>query len=260
MGSSSSSRVAPESCSSRIWNRACWPPERDSYFCSDCAGQPVAVQRPGGGLAAQPRAVLVAAVQDFQQGLAQQVGPDVGLGEEAGPDPGAEFHGALVRHLGDLDVGHRQVLPLRIGAAGGEQAQEVALARAVGAEDAHAVAEPDLGGERLHQAGQFQLFGDDGALGGAAALEPHLHVLLDRQGLGRPGLEELRQAGLRGVVPVGHVGAERGLVLVHVDEFLELHVLLVPALAQLLEAGVPVARGRPRRSRSRRRGSRRRRR
>ncbi len=79
--------------------------------------------------------------------------------------------------------------------------------------------------------------------GGASALEPHLHVLLDRQGLGRAGLEELRQPGLRGVVAVGHVGAERGLVLVHVDEFLELHVLLVPALAQLLEACVPVRAG-----------------
>ena len=119
----------------------------------------------------------------------------------------------------------------------------MALARTVGTEDAHAVAEPDLGGERLHQAGQFQLLGHDGALGGAAALEPHLHVLLDRQGLGRAGLEELREPGLRGVVPVGHVGAERGLVLVHVDEFLELDVLLVPALAQLLEARVPVGPG-----------------
>ena len=79
--------------------------------------------------------------------------------------------------------------------------------------------------------------------GGASALEPHLHVLLDRQGLGRAGLEELRQPGLRGVVAVGHVGAECGLVLVHVDEFLELHVLLVPALAQLLEACVPVRAG-----------------
>ena len=91
--------------------------------------------------------------------------------------------------------------------------------------------------------GQFQLLGHDGALGRPAALEPHLHVLFDRQGLGRPGLKELGQPGLGGVVPVGHVGAERGLVLVHVDEFLELDVLLVPALAQLLEARVPVRAG-----------------
>jgi hypothetical protein len=72
--------------------------------------------------------VLIAPVQDFQQGLAQQVRPDVGLGEEAGPDAGAEFHGALVRHFGDFDVGYWQVLPFRIGSAGGKQPQEVALA------------------------------------------------------------------------------------------------------------------------------------
>ena len=34
VGSSSSSRVAPDSSSSRIWKRACWPPESDSKRCS----------------------------------------------------------------------------------------------------------------------------------------------------------------------------------------------------------------------------------
>ena len=203
-------------------------------------GQTVAVQRTGGGFTAEAGAVFIAPVQDFEQGFTQQVGPDVGLREEAGPDPGTEFYGTFVRDFGDVDVGHRQVLPFRVGAAGGEQSQEVALAGAVGAQHADAVAEPNLGGERLHQSGQFQFLCHYGALGGAAALEPHLHILFDRKRFRRSDLKELRQPRLCGVVPVGHVGAERGLVLVHVDEFLELHVLLVPTLAQFLEAGIPV--------------------
>ena len=58
---------------------------------------------------------------------------------------------------------------------------------------------------------------------------------------GGPGLQELGQPGLGRVVAVGHVGAEGRLVLVHVHELLELGVLLVPALAQFLEAFVAFA-------------------
>ena len=165
------------------------------------------------------------------------------LREEPGPDAGTELHGAFVRYFSNHYVGHRQVLALRIGAAGGEQAQEVALARAVGAEHADTVSEPDLRGERLHESGQFELLGHDGTLGCPPTLEPHLDVLLDRQGLGWPGFQELGQAGLRSLVPVGHVGTESSLVLVHIDEFFELYVLLVPALAEFLKPGVTVRAG-----------------
>ena len=94
------------------------------------------------------RGAIDVSVHDSAKGLAQQVGPDVGLGEEAGPDPGTEFPCALVRPPGDLDVGHRQVLPPGIRAARGEQAPAVALPRTVGAKDAPPVPEPDIRGAR----------------------------------------------------------------------------------------------------------------
>ena len=72
--------------------------------------------------------MLVAAVQDVHEGAPQEIGARVRLGEEPGPDARAELHGALVRHFGDLDVGHGQVFPLRIGSAGGQQPEEVRLA------------------------------------------------------------------------------------------------------------------------------------
>ena len=104
-----------------------------SKVCSAARGQPVAVQRPGRLLPAQPGAVLVAAVQDLQQRPADQLGVGVGLGEEARPHPRAEHGRPGVRHRVDRDVGHRLVLDVRVGAAAGEQPQEVRLARPVGA-------------------------------------------------------------------------------------------------------------------------------
>ncbi|EKB47157.1 hypothetical protein B879_04250 [Cecembia lonarensis LW9] len=117
------------------------------------------------------------------------------------------------------------------------------LARTIRAEDRHAVAKPDFVTEWLHQPGQLELLGDDGTLGGASSLESHVHVLFQRDGLGRPGFEELCQACLGRVVAVGHVGTEGRLVLVHVHQLLELGVFLVPALAQLLEALIAFAAG-----------------
>ena len=61
--------------------------------------------------------------------------------EVAGHDAGAEAHLAVV-----VDA-----------VVAGQQAQEVALAGAVGAEHGDALAEPDLGVERVGQPGQLQV-------------------------------------------------------------------------------------------------------
>ena len=60
----------------------------------------------------------------------------------------------------------------------------------------------------------------------------------------RPGLQELRQPGARGLQPRGHAVVVGGLDLVVDDQALQLGPLLVPAAAQLVEAGVA---GHPRR-------------
>src|ERR1700754_5080286 len=49
----------------------------------------------------------------------------------------------------------------------------------VGAEHPAPLAVPDLEVEGLHQPGQLQVGADDRALAGPAALEPHLHLLLE---------------------------------------------------------------------------------
>ena len=51
-----------------------------------------------------------------------------------------------------------------VGAAAREQPQEVRLARPVGSEHRDPVAEPDLEVERLHEPGELEALGDDGAL------------------------------------------------------------------------------------------------
>ena len=90
------------------------------------------------------------------------------------------------------DVAHRLVLRVGVGAAGGEQPQEVRLAGPVRAEHGDPVAEPDLEVERLHQPGELELLADDRALAGAAAAQPHADVLVDRHRLRRAGIHEPR--------------------------------------------------------------------
>ncbi len=124
--------------------------------------------------------------------------------------------------------------------AASQQPQEMRLTRSVGAEHRDPVAEPDLGVERLHQAGQLEVFDNDRPLTGTSAAEPHPHVLFERELLRRPGLLELGQPGLRGAVARRHPGVVRGLVLVHQHELAELLVLLVPAPAQLVESLEPL--------------------
>ena len=79
-----------------------------------------------------------------------------------------------------------------------------------------------------------------GALARAAARQPHRHLLLARLLRRRAGLLELAQPRLRGLVAAGHAVVVRRLLLVHQHQRLELGVLLVPALAHLLEAQEPV--------------------
>ena len=80
----------------------------------------------------------VALLEELEQGAAVPVRVLVGLVEVARDDPGAEAHLAVVRHA-------------RVA---GDQAEEVALARAVRPEHGHPLAVPDLGVEGVGQAVQ----------------------------------------------------------------------------------------------------------
>ena len=59
-----------------------------------------------------------------------------------------------------------------------EQPEEVALAGAVRAEHRDALAEPDLGVERIGEPVQLELLAHDHPLAGAIATQPHRHRLL----------------------------------------------------------------------------------
>ena len=177
----------------------------------------------------------VAAVQDLQQGPAEQLGVLVGLHEPARAHARAELGLAGVPDRLDRGVVDRAVLDVGVGAAGGQQPQEVRLARAVAAQHRDPLAVPDLEVERLHQPGQLEALADHGALAGAAALEPHRHLLLARLLGRRPGLLELAEPGLRGLVLRGHAVVVLRLDLQPEHQRLDLGVLLVPAPAHLLE-------------------------
>src|SRR3546814_20746948 len=77
-------------------------------------------------------------------------------------------------------------------------------------------------------------------LAGATALGPHRDLLLAGLLGRRTGLLELAQPGLGSSVLRRHPVVVLGLDLQPQDECLDLGVLLVPALAELLEAGEPV--------------------
>ena len=100
-----------------------------------------------------------------------------------------------------------------VGAAAGEQPQEVRLARAVRAEHRDPVAEPHLEVERLHEAGELELLGDDRPLARCARRAGASKVLLRRALLGRPGLLEPAQPRLRGAVSRGEAVVGRRLHL-----------------------------------------------
>ena len=137
----------------------------------------------------------------------------------------------------------RPVLDVRVAAPEREQPQEVRLARAVRAEHRDPLAEPDLEVERPHQPGQLEALADQRALARAPAGEPHLHGLLARPLLRRPGRLELGQPGHRRLVPARHAVVVRRLLPQVDHELLELVVLLVPAPPQLLQPQDPVLAG-----------------
>lgn len=117
------------------------------------------------------------------------------------------------------------------------------LARAVGTEDGDAFAVEDLQVEGFHQPRQLKSLAGDGPYAGAAALDAHGDVLLARRLRGRSRLLELAQAGLGGGVAGRQLMADGGRLTEVQDELLQLGVLLVPAAAQLLEAGEAFASG-----------------
>jgi hypothetical protein len=132
---------------------------------------------------------------------------------------------------------------VRPSVAAGEQAQEVGLAGAVGAEDGDAFAVEDLQVEGLHQTGELESFAGDGPDAGAAALEPHPDVLLAGRLGRRAGLLELAQPGLGGGISGGHLMADGGSLTERQHQLLQLGVFLVPAPAQFLEALEPLSAG-----------------
>ena len=126
--------------------------------------------------------------QQVDQRPVEPLGMGVRLGEQPGDDPRAEPPIPGVPH----------------GFAT-EHPQEVRLAGPVGPEHRQPLAVEDLGGERLHQAGQLEVLGDDRAHRRPAAAQPHGHVLflglVRRRFLGlEPG-----QPGLHRPVARGHV-------------------------------------------------------
>ncbi len=170
----------------------------------------------------------------------------VRLSEPSGPHTGAE-HGAPAvgdRLERDADLGDVAEESVGIGAAASQQPQEVGLARPVRAEHGDAIAEPDLQVERLHQARQLQLLGDDRALAGARSAQAQIEVLRGRTLFGRARVFETTKPSLGGTVTGGEL-VTGGRLRLHVgDEPLQFEVLLIPPAAQLVESGHPVfARG-----------------
>src|SRR5205085_3452547 len=113
---------------------------------------------------------------------------------------GPELGLARVPDRGDHTFADGTVLDVRVRATGREQPEEVRLAGPVGPEHGHPLAVPDLEVEGLHQAEKLHPLADDGALAGAAAFQPHGHLLLARDRLRRTGFLELAQPGLRRAV------------------------------------------------------------
>ena len=129
--------------------------------CSRGVGELVAVEHPGGRLAAHarvppsgepsPRCRISSSVRPSSSGWV------VGLHEPAGSHAGTELRLAGVADGLDRRRVDGSVLDVWVGAAGGQQPQEVGLAGAVAAQHRDPLAVPDLEVERLHQPGQLQV-------------------------------------------------------------------------------------------------------
>ena len=190
VGSSSSSSVAPDSSSSRIWNRACWPPRQRLEPLLGRVRELVAVQHPGRRLPRPiPSRCVVAAVQDLQQGAADQLGVLVGLHEPARPHPRAELGLAGVRHRR-----RPATSPTGRCSTSGSLPPAASSRRKC---DLPEPLEPSTATRSPYQTSRSNGFispvsssslADHRALAGAAALEPHLHLLLARaaRSAGRP--------------------------------------------------------------------------
>ncbi|MEJ7561552.1 MAG: hypothetical protein WKF45_03400 [Ilumatobacteraceae bacterium] len=154
--------------------------------------------------------------EDVEQRLAGVLGMAVRLGEVARHDARAELPRAGV---GD-GVRRR---PRR------QQPEEVRLARTVRAEHGHALAEEHFEVEWRHEPRELELLAGEHPLASPAALQTHADALVLWSCLGRTGVEKPPEPRLRRAVAARHVGVVRRLLLQHVDERLELLVLLVPA-------------------------------
>ena len=211
--------MVPASSSCRIWNRACCPPESLSKTWSPWRSKLVPAQHGHRGAAG----LRVLRPEDFDERPADQLRVGVGLGEMTGDDPGPGLPRAVV---GDV--------------LAGEQAQEVRLAGAVGAEHRDPLTEVDLQGERFHQPDELEPLGGERPNPGPPALEPHPDVLLARRFGRRADLFELPQPGLRRFVPRRHFVAAGGVLLHVLDQPFELDVFLRPAPLQLFVTGEPL--------------------
>ena len=196
----------------------------------DLVGLPVqlvAAQRPDRLCAVQAAAPVITAVQHLDQAPAVQGRLLVGLGEPARLDPGPE--------------------PPRTGVRdrlAGQQAQEVALTAAVGAEDREPLAVEHLEVEGLHQPGQLEPGAGQGPHTGAPAPQPHLDLLVHDLLRRRSGLQVLGQPGLHRGELGRHRVAHLGLHPQRDDQLAQPLPLLLPPLVQLVE---PVTAGLARR-------------
>ena len=165
----------------------------------------------------------------------------MGLREVPGADPGAEPGHAVVRHRGERAPPRR---PGRCAGSGSVPPRAssrrkcdlpVPLAPSTATRSPYQISRSN-GKVRPSSSSCSQI---DRALAGPPAAEPHPDVLVLRRYGRRPGLLELAQPGLRGLVARGQPVVVRGLLLVHQHQLAQLLVLLVPAPAQLVEAVVP---------------------
>src|SRR5687767_8993705 len=111
-------------------------------------GKLIPIQLAGCLLPAHSGPVIIATMQNFQQRATQQLGMMVGLREPAGAYSGTEPHLAGMRNSGDVKIAYGLMFSIRIGAAAGQQAEEMRLSGSVRPKHCNPVAEPDLGVER----------------------------------------------------------------------------------------------------------------
>src|SRR5690348_15334975 len=130
----------------------------------------------------------------------------------------------------------------------GEQLQEVALAGAVETDDSDALAEQDLGVERIGQPLELESLGDEDALARARAAELHRHLLRGRprgRWLTFEALEaRLRRPDARSELVAAHLRAPAELVerLDEVLLLLEVTAVLIVESRKTRVTGLVIAR------------------